>query len=106
MFQNLISNAIKYNDKSKGSIEIGVEDKKQYWQFFVKDNGKGIDSDYFEKIFKTFEKLENRADSSGIGLSIVKKIVELYKGEIWLESEINKGTTFYFTIKKQLNGTA
>ena len=106
LFQNLISNAIKYNDKSKGSIEIGVEDKKQYWQFFVKDNGKGIDSDYFEKIFKTFEKLENRADSSGIGLSIVKKIVELYKGEIWLESEINKGTTFYFTIKKHLNGTA
>ncbi len=106
LFQNLISNAIAYNDKEIGSIEIGVTDKNKYWEFFVKDNGKGIDAIYFEKIFKTFRKLENRQESSGIGLSIVKKIVDLYGGEIWLSSELGKGTVFYFTLKKQPNGTA
>ncbi|WP_289044894.1 ATP-binding protein [uncultured Olleya sp.] len=100
LFQNLIGNAIKYNDKDKGLIEIGVEEQKQYWQFYIKDNGKGIDSSYFDKIFKTFNKLENTTDSSGIGLSIVKKIVELYGGKIWLQSQVNIGTTFYFTLKK------
>lgn len=100
LFQNLIGNAIKYNDKDKGLIEIGVEEQKQYWQFYIKDNGKGIDSSYFDKIFKTFNKLENTPDSSGIGLSIVKKIVELYGGKIWLQSQVNIGTTFYFTLKK------
>lgn len=105
LFQNLIDNAIKYNDKSKGKIEIGYEDKDDYWQFFVSDNGKGIEKSYFEKIFKTFEKLENNTSSTGIGLSIVKKVVELYGGKVWLESEIDKGTTFYFTLKKDPDGT-
>lgn len=105
LFQNLISNAIKYNDKATPKLEIGAEDKQQYWQFYVKDNGKGIDRVYFDKIFKTFEKLENNPDSSGIGLSIVKKIIDLYEGKIWLESTLGVGTTFYFTLKKDLNGT-
>lgn len=100
LFQNLIDNAVKYNDKAQGVIEIGVENQNDFWQFYVKDNGKGIEAVYFDKIFKTFQKLENNPESSGIGLSIVKKIVNLYGGVIWLESEINKGTTFYFTIKK------
>lgn len=100
LFQNLIDNAVKYNNKPQGNIEIGFEDDNNFWKFYVKDNGKGIDAVYFDKIFKTFQKLENNPKSSGIGLSIVKKIVTLYGGEIWLESEINKGTTFYFTIKK------
>jgi len=106
LFQNLLVNAIKYNDKEKGFIKIGVKKHDQGWCFYVRDNGKGIDNAYFEKIFKTFIKLENNPDSSGIGLSIVKKIVELYEGEIWLESEVNSGTTFYFTLKKSLNGEA
>jgi len=105
LFQNLIGNAIKYNDKEQGTINIGVEDQENYWQFYIKDNGKGIEETYFNKIFKTFEKLENNPESSGIGLSIVKKIVELYGGKIWLESQINIGTTFYFTLKKSPNGT-
>ena len=105
LFQNLIGNAIKYSDKDKGTINIGVEDKDNYWQFYIKDNGKGIEETYFNKIFKTFEKLENNPDSSGIGLSIVKKIVELYGGKIWLESQVAIGTTFYFTLKKSSNGT-
>ena len=100
LFQNLIDNAVKYNNKEEGVIEIGVEDKNNFWEFFIKDNGKGIEPIYFEKIFKTFQKLENNPESSGIGLSIVKKIINLYGGKIWLESEIDKGTTFYFTIKK------
>lgn len=100
LFQNLISNAIKYNDKPDGKIEIGVKDDDTHWEFYVRDNGKGIDEVYFEKIFKAFEKLENNPDSTGIGLSIVKKIVDLYGGKIWLESQINKGTTFFFTLKK------
>ena len=106
LFQNLIGNAIKYNDKAQGTIEVGVEDLGEYWQFKIKDNGKGIEEPYFNKIFKTFIKLENNPESSGIGLSIVKKIVELYGGKIWLESQVDIGTTFYFTLKKSQNGTA
>ncbi|MWW23815.1 sensor histidine kinase [Algibacter lectus] len=106
LFQNLIGNAIKYNDKAQGTVEVGVEDAGEYWQFHIKDNGKGIEETYFNKIFKTFIKLENNPESSGIGLSIVKKIVELYGGKIWLESQVDIGTTFYFTLKKSPNGTA
>jgi len=106
LFQNLLGNAIAYNDKSDGKVEIGVEDKMDAWEFYVKDNGKGIEEVYFDKIFNTFEKLENDGNSTGIGLSIVKKIIDLYGGKIWLTSKINEGTTFYFTIKKEPNGTA
>ncbi|WP_425076753.1 sensor histidine kinase [Psychroserpens sp. S379A] len=106
LFQNLLSNAIKYNDKPRGKITIGFEEQQEYWEFFVKDNGKGIDEKYFDKIFKVFEKLENTKDSTGVGLSIVKKIVDVYGGSIWLVSTPGEGTTFYFTLKKQQNGTA
>lgn len=100
LFQNLITNAIKYNDKEKGAVVIGVSDSGEFWEFYIKDNGIGIEKQYFDKIFKTFEKLENNPDSTGIGLSIVKKVVEYYHGKIWLTSTPNKGTTFYFTLKK------
>lgn len=105
LFQNLITNAITYNDKAKGLIKIGFEDKKDFWQFYIKDNGIGIEKAYFEKIFKTFQKLENNPTSTGIGLSIVKKIVSVFGGEIWLESTVGIGTTFYFTLKKEPHGT-
>jgi signal transduction histidine kinase len=104
VFQNLIGNAITYNDKAIGIIEIGVESKGDFWEFYIKDNGKGIESIYFDKIFKTFQKLENNIESTGIGLSIVKKIVNLYGGEIWLTSTLNEGSTFYLTLKKDPNG--
>jgi light-regulated signal transduction histidine kinase (bacteriophytochrome) len=100
IFQNLIENAIKYNRKSKKTVEIGSIEKGDFHEFYVKDNGNGIDEKYYDKIFKSFLKLDNSQNSSGIGLSIVKKIVSLYDGEVWLESEYGKGTTFYFTIKK------
>ena len=106
LFQNLIVNAVSYNDKINGIVEIGVEDKGNFWEFYVKDNGKGIKETYFDKIFKTFEKIENNMESTGIGLSIVKKIVDLYGGKIWVDSKLNEGTTFYFTLKKEYDRTA
>ncbi|MGG6230728.1 ATP-binding protein [Tenacibaculum sp. SDUM215027] len=100
LFQNLISNSIKFNDKENGIIEIDVKDQNSLYEFSIKDNGIGIEKKHYDKIFKIFQSLKNTKDSTGIGLSIVKKIVNFYQGEIWLESEINKGTTFFFTIKK------
>ncbi|MCD8422696.1 PAS domain S-box protein [Tenacibaculum finnmarkense] len=100
LFQNLISNAVKFNDKEKGLIEIEFIEQTSFYQFSVKDNGIGIDKKYHDKIFKIFQALNKREDSTGIGLSIVKKIIQLYEGTIWLVSKPGVGTTFYFTIKK------
>jgi PAS domain S-box-containing protein len=100
LFQNLIGNAIKFNDKEKGLIEVDVSDETSYYQFSIKDNGLGIDKKYHDKVFKMFHSLNNSKDSSGIGLSIVKKIVDLYQGEVWVESKPEKDTTFFFTLKK------
>ena len=100
LFQNLIDNAIKYNDKPQGIIEIGTFKEKGFHGFFVKDNGKGIEEKYHDKIFQTFQKLDSTIDTTGIGLSIVKKIVTFYNGNIHIESELAKGSTFYFTLKK------
>jgi len=102
LFQNLISNAVKFNDKENGVIEIDVIDKKTFYQFSVKDNGIGIEKKYHDKIFKIFNSLNQSKESTGIGLSIVKKIVNFYEGKVWLESEYNFGTTFYFTFKKDV----
>lgn len=100
IFQNIIHNAIKFNDKNKGLVIINIEELDDYWKFSIEDNGKGIEELYFDQIFKAFSKLENDPTSTGIGLSIVKKIIDLYEGRIWVKSEIGKGTTFHFTIKK------
>lgn len=100
LFQNLISNAIRYIDKEKGHVEIDVKVKNSYYEFSIKDNGIGIADEFHEKIFKIFQSLHKSKESTGIGLSIVKKIVDLYHGTIWLESSKGVGTTFYFTIKK------
>ena len=100
VFQNFISNAIKFIDKEVGIIEVNYLDDGDYHQFSIKDNGIGIEKKYHDKIFKVFHSLNKRDDSTGIGLSIIKKIIDLYGGRIWLESELNVGTTFYFTFKK------
>jgi PAS domain S-box-containing protein len=100
LFQNLLSNAIKFCDKEKGFIEINYVDNNTFHQFAIKDNGIGIEKKYHDKIFQIFHSLNKRGDSTGIGLSIVKKIIDLYEGDIWLESEPNVETTFYFTIRK------
>ena len=103
VFQNLMSNAIKFSNKERGIVEIDVKENKSFYQFSVKDNGIGIEKKFHDKIFKIFHSLQESKESTGIGLSIVKKIVDLYQGEIWIESEPNEGTTFYFTIKKKLH---
>jgi K+-sensing histidine kinase KdpD len=100
IFQNIIDNAIKYNDKEKGEITITFAETLSHYQFSIKDNGKGIESKYHKKIFEIFQSLETIKQSSGIGLSIVKKQVNYFQGELWLESKENIGSTFYFTIKK------
>ncbi|MFL3660681.1 MAG: PAS domain S-box protein [Polaribacter sp.] len=101
LFQNLIGNAIKFNKKENGTVEIDCIEKDGFYQFSVKDNGIGIEKKYHDKIFKIFHSLNKNKESTGIGLSIVKKIVNLYDGDIWLESSLNVGSTFYFTLKKQ-----
>lgn len=102
LFQNLVGNAIKYHNNKPPEIDVGCNEQEQFWQFYVKDNGIGIDSKYFDKIFIIFQRLHNKSEYSGtgIGLTICKKIVEQHGGSIWVESESGKGSTFYFTIPK------
>lgn len=100
VFQNLISNAVKYMDKPEGIITISCVNECDCYRFSVSDNGPGIEEKDFDRIFKIFQTAHQKdnTDSTGIGLSIVKKIVEKSGGRIWLESKIGEGTTFYFTI--------
>jgi len=100
VFQNLIGNAVNYIDKEKGLVEVDYTETSEFYIFSIKDNGVGIPEEYHEKIFKMFSTLGNNENSSGIGLNIVKKVVELYKGKIWIESEVGIGSTFFFSIAK------
>lgn len=100
VFQNLLTNAIKYNDKEKGKIRINCMKENGQFKFGFSDNGIGIGERYFEKIFQIFRTLtpgDNR-QTTGVGLAIVKKIIESCGGNIWLESEVGHGTTFYFML--------
>jgi PAS domain S-box-containing protein len=102
LFLNLIENALKYSHKNNPIIEVGYTEEKQEWIFYVKDNGIGIRPEYFEKIFIIFKRLHVKGDypGTGIGLAICKKIVDIHKGRIWVESEPGNGSEFYFTIPK------
>ncbi len=105
VFQNLIGNAIKFRKAGTiPEIQIWCNEKNEEWEFIVKDEGIGIKDEYLEKIFLVFKRLHTRIEyeGSGIGLAICKKIVEQHGGEIWVESELGKGTAFHFTIKKNL----
>ncbi len=103
VFQNLLSNAIKYMDKPKGWIKIGCVEQDGFWKFSVADNGPGIEEKHFERIFKIFQALPTSPmfEGTGVGLTITKKIVELYNGKIWVESKVGQGSTFFFTLPKQ-----
>ena len=103
IFQNLISNAVNYMDKPCGLITVGCADENDFWKFSIADNGPGIEEKYFEKIFKIFQTLatNNANRGTGIGLAIVRKIVELYGGRVWVESKVGCGSTFIFTLPKQ-----
>lgn len=100
LFQNLVSNAIKFSDKSETKIHIGVEPFKNTWLFSVQDNGIGIDPQHFERIFSLFQRLHTREkyQGTGIGLAVCKKIVEQHGGQIWVESSLGNGTIFHFTL--------
>ncbi len=102
VFQNLISNAIKFLDKPNGLIEVSFSEDDSYYTFSITDNGAGIEERYFDKIFQIFQTLvsKDKFESTGIGLSIVKRIVELNGGTIGVESQVGIGSTFYFTIPK------
>lgn len=103
VFSNLISNAVKYNNKTPGRIGISAKDLGRFYEFSIRDNGIGIQAEYFEKIFTIFQTLQERDafESTGVGLAIVKKIIEDQKAAITLESEPGEGTVFRFTWPKK-----
>ena len=100
VLQNLLDNAVKYmGDQPEPLIEIGQKGEENGKPvLFVKDNGMGIPSEYHERIFGLFNKLDTKSDGTGIGLAIVKRVIEFHGGRIWVESETGKGSTFYFTL--------
>lgn len=101
LIQNLVINAIKFQKKdNKPKISISAEKMDSKWKFSVSDNGIGIAPKYYDKIFEIFQRLHNDSEykGSGIGLAFCKKIVQLHKGDIWIESAEGQGTTFHFTI--------
>lgn len=102
LFQNFLSNAVVNIDKPDGLVEIDYKERSTHWEFSVNDNGVGIPKEYHEKIFQIFQSIGSNERSTGIGLSIVKKIIDRYEGKVWLESQIGVGTTFYFSLKKDL----
>jgi signal transduction histidine kinase len=114
VLQNLIDNAIKYNDKPQGLVRLSCQDLTGFknlsglnsnaWCFCVQDNGMGIDKPYQEKVFQLFQTLapKDHQNSTGIGLSLVEKIVSHWGGKLWLESELGQGCGFFFTIPKNV----
>lgn len=103
VFQNLIENAVKFMDnQQRPRVEIGALQKNEEVLCYVRDNGIGIDPRYHEKIFSLFDKLNPRIEGTGVGLSLVRRIVEVHGGKIWVESEgLGEGSVFYFTLPRK-----
>ena len=104
IFHQLLKNAVAYTDKIEGRIHVGCLETEESRTFYVKDNGPGIAPQYHGKIFQMFQSLSPRdeAESIGVGLAIVKKIVEFYGGRIWLESDPGQGASFFFTLQQHV----
>ena len=99
LFQNLIGNAIKYKSQRAPVIKISARRNSQEWLFSIADNGQGFDQQYAERIFGLFQRLQNRdVEGTGMGLSISRRIIERHGGKIWAESELEVGSTFYFSL--------
>lgn len=103
LFQNLLSNAIKYRDEDPPRILISAEEQGDCWKFSVDDNGIGIEPEHADQIFEVFNRLHNddRYQGTGVGLSLCQKIVARHGGRIWVDSELDEGSTFYFTLPKK-----
>ena len=103
LFQNLISNSMKFRRDEPPRIEISAREVPGYWEFCIKDNGIGIEEKFYDRIFEVFQRLHAQQDytGTGIGLSLCKRIVERHKGEIWVESVTGEGSTFYFTLPRE-----
>jgi len=103
VFQNLLANAVKFMDKPVGEVRIGCVEDGEFWRFHVADNGPGIEEKYFDRIFRLFQTLAPRDEfeSTGVGLALVKKIVERYGGRVWVESEVGRGSTFFVSWPKE-----
>lgn len=104
VLRNLLNNAVKHHDKPNGNITVGYDEDDKYYTFYIKDDGPGINHNYHMDIFKMFKTLKPRdeVEGSGMGLAIIKKIVEYYGGKVSVESEIEKGSIFYFTWPKDI----
>ncbi len=102
LWQNLITNALKFRSSQPPEINIRVEEQDKFWLFSIQDNGIGMEQKFSERIFVIFQRLHTKDEypGTGIGLTICKRIVERHGGKIWVESELNQGSTFYFTIAK------
>jgi signal transduction histidine kinase len=104
LFQNLISNALKYRSSRTPEIGVFAAQDGAYWRFGVQDNGIGIPAEFRTQIFGIFKRLHDRRayPGTGIGLAICQKIVERYGGRIWVESEVGRGSTFLFTLPREI----
>lgn len=102
LFGHLITNAVNAMDKLEGCIKLSYKDTGSYHKFVLSDNGRGIDEKYLKRVFGIFQKLDSTSTSSGIGLAIVKKIVNSYEGDIYIESKLTMGTKVIFSLKKEI----
>ena len=105
VFQNLLQNAVKFIDKPEGEVQVSCAGDGPNWRFSIADNGPGIEERYHAKIFQLFQTLgtKDKSENTGVGLALVKKIIETSGGKIWVESKVGQGSTFFFTLPKSLN---